>query len=164
MHLYDSQVGEFIPRATSGQIADALSRNFLTKLDRHATESEDSFVAQFARRLWGRSRWRRHGGLLDRPGVSAPTALFARRQHAAGIRRRQAQNAVLVELKPWDGCETHYVPDVVSLGVNKGCIRRLRALSSTTWALSGARTCVGASGGAGCPNWAPTAIAASSGA
>jgi uncharacterized protein len=40
MHLYDARMGEFIPRATSGQIADLLSRRFFDKLEVRAGESE----------------------------------------------------------------------------------------------------------------------------
>lgn len=116
MHLYDSRVGEFIPRASSGQIADALSRNFLTKLDRHATESEirswRNSLGAFADAVDGvgmEDSWIVLEYQLPLSSSRVDCMLLG---SDAGRRR----NAVLVELKQWDGCETHYVPDVVSLG------------------------------------------------
>lgn len=40
MHLYDSKVDTFIPKATSGQIADVLRTRFIARLDQNPSESE----------------------------------------------------------------------------------------------------------------------------
>ena len=40
MHLYDCRLGEFIPQATSGVIADRLRDRFLDRLEQRPSESE----------------------------------------------------------------------------------------------------------------------------
>ena len=116
MHLYDSRVGEFIPRATSGQIADALSRNFLHSMDMHASPSEvkswKNSLGAFAEAV--------NGAGMDESWIvlEYQLPLSSARMDAMllGQDKTGKHNAVVMEFKQWDSCEAHYAPGVVMVG------------------------------------------------
>lgn len=116
MHLYDSRVGAFIPRATSGQIADALSRNFLHSMDQHASPSEvkswRNSLGAFAEAV--------NGTGMDESWIvleyQLPLSSARLDAMLLGSDNTGKRNAVIMEFKQWDSCEAHYAPGVVRVG------------------------------------------------
>ena len=107
MHLYDSRVGELIQRATSGQIADALSCNFLHRMDLHASHSEvkswKNSLGAFAEAV--------NGAGLDESWIvleyHVPPSSARMDAMLLGQDKAAKRNAVVMEFKQWDSCEAY---------------------------------------------------------
>lgn len=116
MHLYDCRLNEFIPQATSGQIADVLRQRFTTRLDIRPSESEV--------RSWRNSL----GAFADAvSGLGADDSWIVIEYQLPlsssridcmllGSDARRWKNTILFEFKQWDRCLPSYVPEVVLVG------------------------------------------------
>lgn len=116
MHLYDARIDHFIPHASSGQIADLLSKRFQMQMEAHATESEirswHNSLGAFADAIDGVG--------MDESWIVVEYQLPLSSSRVdcmiLGTDSNSDQHAALVEFKQWDGCEAYYVPDVVRVG------------------------------------------------
>lgn len=116
MHLYDCSVGQFIERVTAGQIVDALTRNFRSRLDARPTDSETKSwresLGAFAETVSGEG--------LDEAWIvleyQLPLSSSRLDCMLLGSDQASVKSAVVLEFKQWDRFDACGVPDVVSLG------------------------------------------------
>jgi uncharacterized protein len=116
MHLYDCQVGLFIPQATSGQIADILRKKFVDRLEYSPSPAEfrswRNSLGAFAEAIDG-------VGMDDAWVVleyQLPLASSRVDCMLVGSDSKRENRSVLVEFKQWDNCTTSYVPETVIVG------------------------------------------------
>lgn len=116
MHLYDDRLGQFIPNAKSGQIADLLRARFLDRFETNVSNSEykswreslgafaDSVVNSSIDDSWLVLEYR-----LPLSSARVDCMVLG----TDSIKRR---NTVLIEFKQWDRCHPSTIPEVVDVG------------------------------------------------
>jgi uncharacterized protein len=116
MHLYDCRLDEFIPHATSGEIADILRNRFQARLDYSPSDSEvrswEKSLGAFADAITGcgmEESWI----VLE---YQLPLASKRIDCMIIGTNHKNSGNAVLLEFKQWDRCIPTDIPEVVRLG------------------------------------------------
>jgi uncharacterized protein len=116
MHIYDCRLGTFIPQATTGQMAEILRSRFVDKMDQNPSESEirswRNSLGAFAEAVNGE-------GMDDTWIVLEYQLPFASSRIDAmvlGTDDFKKGNAVLIEFKQWERCQTTHTPEVVRVG------------------------------------------------
>lgn len=116
MHLYDCRLRTFIPKATSGQIADLLRERFVERLDARPSESE---VRSWKNSLSAFAEVVADVGMDDAWIVleyQLPLSSCRIDCMVLGSDKSKQKHAVLTEFKQWDTCKATDASEVVRIG------------------------------------------------
>lgn len=116
MHLYDCRLDQFIPYATSGEIADILRHRFRERLAYAPSDSEvrswENSLGAFADAIVGCG--------MDEAWIvleyQLPLASKRVDCMVIGTNSQAQGNAVLLEFKQWHRCQPTEIPEVIQIG------------------------------------------------